>query len=45
MEHAIPEAVAESGLNEEVEIPAKTLSERLPFSDETWNRVYAGKRK
>ena len=44
MEHAIPEAVAESGLNEEVENLAKTLFGEIARSaDETWNRVYAGK--
>ena len=44
MEHAVPEAVAESGLNEEVENLAKTLFGEIARSaDETWNRVYAGK--
>ena len=44
MDHAVPEAVAESGLNEEVENLAKTLFGEIARSaDETWNRVYAGK--
>ena len=43
MDHAVPEAVAESGLNEEVENLAKTLFGEIARSaDETWNRVYAG---
>ncbi|WP_308772131.1 DUF3150 domain-containing protein, partial [uncultured Bilophila sp.] len=41
---AVPEAVAESGLNEEVENLAKTLFGEIARSaDETWNRVSAGK--
>jgi len=44
MDHAAPEAVAESGLNEEVENLAGTLFDEIARSaDETWNRVYAGK--
>ena len=44
MDHAVPEAVAESGLNEEVENLAKTLFGEIARSaDEAWNRVYAGK--
>ena len=44
MDHAAPEAVAESGLNEEVEGLAGTLFDEIARSaDETWNRVYAGK--
>lgn len=44
MDHAVPEAVAESGLNEEVEGLAGTLFDEIARSaDETWNRVYAGK--
>ena len=44
MDHAVPEAVAESGLNEEVENLAKTLFGEIARSaDDTWNRVYAGK--
>ena len=44
MEHAAPEAVTESGLNEEVEGLAGTLFDEIARSaDETWNRVYAGK--
>lgn len=44
MDHAAPEAVAESGLNEEVEGLARTLFDEIARSaDETWNRVYAGK--
>ncbi|EGW46036.1 Cobalamine biosynthesis protein [Bilophila wadsworthia] len=44
MDHAVPEAVVESGLNEEVENLAKTLFGEIARSaDETWNRVYAGK--
>lgn len=44
MDHAAPEAIAESGLNEEVEGLAGTLFDEIARSaDETWNRVYAGK--
>lgn len=44
MDHAVPEAVTESGLNEEVESLAGTLFDEIARSaDETWNRVYAGK--
>ena len=44
MDHAVPEAVIESGLNEEVENLAGTLFAEIAHSaDETWNRVYAGK--